>query len=215
MITEPEPKPAPHVAVDSFHAAAKDCHLTFLTGKKGAGEFLDLHKDVFWGMPASQRSVFLKYLSYPQLLRALMGGHHLLGLYSPDHVMLAQARVTFPELPGTSNLEAYPFGSTLKKEDCAVIQSLGVHPKTNGNGGLYIKEIFDGAKGVAEGENCRYLLGKISFGNDNDTINNHRSHKTFIRNHFTQMTQPAFIGSDTYKSVFMVRDLTVPVMVAP
>lgn len=193
---------------DIYKSHASDCTIGVLP-ISSAQDFFNLHLDVYWNLPATKQH-FYKRLRYGQLKASLANGSSkIIGVTAPDgKTLLAGARLTWssglsPEIQKQFSLINGP----INDGNSAVIQSLSAHPKTNGHGGQLIAALFNYAAQVAEADKKEWILGKLSWGNQLEELNNYASFKTFNRNGYSVIDPPSKKGIDFYKSIIVARNI--------
>lgn len=189
-----------------YKAHATDCTVKDLSEcKQSVQEFLNLNSDIYWSLAACEQHKY-KLVRHGHLMQDVKKGSKIIGIIGPDgKTLLAGARLTFAKHASPKALAAIPVTENL--ETTAIIQTLGAHPNTNGNGGGLSTLIFKTAHDWAKSQGITTLMGKLAYGNDRPKLNNPASFAVFTKAGFAPVTTPTQVGSDFYKSIVMGKPL--------
>lgn len=190
-----EPASAP-----AFNHACHPHFTTFVYGGKALDDFMALHKLV------TDNTEFVLPRTRQSIEQHIASGHYAIAVYSeaPEFrgQMIAQALIALPDIEGASNLDGYPIANA---EKTAIVQSFGVHPKHANCG---ITALFSAIKAIAEGEGRTEILAKVHA--DNKPALNMFGYEKNPDAGFKPMGDPAYVGKQDYKSVFMRKALGEP-----
>lgn len=196
MDDHPAPAGQPQAKEAFNHHCAP--HTVALLDHGDLPDFLALHETVVASLPQNGGH-FVKKRTLADLHAHLAGGHHAIAVYSAAGELIAQALLTFPDRAGASNLKGYPFGQKLPEDDCAVIQSLGVHPDHKKCG--LVEKLFIAAQMVAGAYGRTHIVAKMDAANT-------RSYTAFNNGGYRQFGPEVSVEGEGYSSVFMVQKLT-------
>lgn len=188
-----------------FKAHADDCSVSLITHET-LPNFISLHRDIYWNQDDNQKH-FYKWVLHTQLAKSLKAGNQIIGLTAPDgETLLAGARLTLGTTLAKETVQNFELDApVINAANTCLIQTLGVHPLTNGHGGKLTTKLFAAIEQQAQIMGQDWVVGKLSYGNKDDSLNNKASFAAFKRNGYVTFYPPSQMTGDNYTSIRMVR----------
>jgi ornithine carbamoyltransferase len=155
--------------------------------------FMTLHTAVTNNIP------YVKKRTAEDIQNHIKNGHYAIGIFGSTGPMIGQALVTLPNMPGTTNLNGYPFGDDdITTENTVIIQSLGIDPAHKDCG--LSKQIFHQAFEITRMKKRKYIIGKMN-------AENITSYNAFKKAGYKQYGSPQIVEGENYASVFMLKNI--------
>ena len=156
--------------------------------------FIHLHDIVRASLPEDKKK-FVKKREADDVDTHLAGGNLVLGVFSNEGELIAQALLVLPNTNGAINTEGYFDYTGLDSNTTAIIQAVGVHPTHKKCGAFAV--LMELARKEAKNK-CTHIVAKMS-------SDNQPSQNAFGSAEYTEKGTATRVKDDDYASVFMVR----------